>query len=601
MSKPNQRPSQPVQPIKVSAKPTETSANIIGGDQPLVIRFAALWLALLAFVLYYPSISYTFTELDDSIFIRDFAEYNENLKNIVAAFGRGLFNATKDPYYRPVFSDSMIVNYHLAGVEKIGSYHFVNVLLHIGSVLLLYKLFLKLHIRQLHAFLLAALFAVIPVLTQAVAWIPGRNDTLLAVFTLSFFIFAISYSEEGKKNHLALSVLFLLLALFTKETAVFSAPAAFILLIFALGTPLKSKNNLTLYGSWVACFAIWYLARAAATVHITTTIGTGQMVTDFLHRLPIIIQYLGKIFFPFNLSVFPIQEDTVYYFGLAAVALITALLFLSKNVNWKVVGAGFALFIFFLLPALLVPGNLNEQVFEHRLYLPVVGILIVLSQTALFKKLADKQLLIAVLAVCGVFSVVTFNHEKNFSDAFAFWHQAASTSPHSAYANMMLGAREDKAIQEKSFEMISSDERKNWIKEPGENLQKSFELFHKAYQLNPQEKYLNFYYGCMLQKKDSVMASEAYFLKEKKISDYYECDFYLARISMMKQDTVGAMNYLKSYLQKDPANPQASNNLLLMYFSRGQFKEAKDLATRMRMSNLPVPAEIQQRLNAMPL
>ncbi len=600
MSKPNQKPQQPVQPIKTPAQPTGRPANITGANEPLSIKFAALWLALLAFVLYYPSISYTFTELDDSIFIRDFAEYNDNLKNIIGAFGRGLFNATKDPYYRPIFSDSMIMNYHISGIE-IGSYHVVNILLHVASVLLLYKLFLKLHFRQLHAFLLAAIFAVIPVLTQAVAWIPGRNDTLLAVFTLSFFIFAISYSEEGKKNHLLFSILFLLLALFTKETAVFVAPAAFILLLFVLGTSFKSKNNLTLYGSWVGCFAVWYIARAAATVHITTTIGAGQMLTDFLHRLPIIIQYLGKIFFPFNLSVFPIQEDTVSYFGLAAVALIAALLFFSKNVNWKVVAAGFTVFLFFLLPALLVPANLNEQVFEHRLYLPVIGILIVLSQTAIFKKLADKQLLIAVLAVCSVFFVVTFNHEKNFSDAFAFWHQASATSPHSAYANMMLGAREDKAIQEQSFEIVSSDERKTWIKEPGENLQKSFELFTKAYQQNPNEKYLNFYYGCMLQKKDSVMASEAYFLKEKKISDYIECDFYLARIAMMKQDTTGAMNYLKSYLQRAPANPQANNNLLLMYFSRGQFKEAKDLATRMRMAGLPVPAELMQKLNAMQL
>ena len=35
-----------------------------------------------------------------------------------------------------------------------------------------------------------------------------------------------------------------------------------------------------------------------------------------------------------------------------------------------------------------------------------------------------------------------------------------------------------------------------------------------AYQLNPNEKYLNYYYGVMMQHQDSMFESEKYFLKE---------------------------------------------------------------------------------------
>jgi predicted membrane-bound mannosyltransferase len=159
----------------------------------------------------------------------------------------------------------MILNYRFSGDMPSG-YHFVNVLLHIASVLLLYRLFGKLGLKSLHCFLLSLLFAVHPVLSQAVAWIPGRNDTLLAVFVLLFFINSINYTTTGKTNNLALSGLFLLLAFFTKETAVFAAPAAFALLVLYKDTKVQDRNMYPQYIVWVVCFGIWFAARSAATI-----------------------------------------------------------------------------------------------------------------------------------------------------------------------------------------------------------------------------------------------------------------------------------------------------------------------------------------------
>ena len=107
-----------------------------------------MWLAIAAVVVYLPSIFFGFTELDDSIFVRDFQAYNEDLSNIIRAFGRGLFDATKDPYYRPLFSDAMILNYRISGPEGIWGYHAVNILLHVTTVVLLFKLFRRLNIKE---------------------------------------------------------------------------------------------------------------------------------------------------------------------------------------------------------------------------------------------------------------------------------------------------------------------------------------------------------------------------------------------------------------------------------------------------------------------
>ncbi len=592
---PTKTSARPATPLPVQQK--EQKSWFPHGSAAASIPNPLIWLGLLAMLMYLPTLWFGFTELDDSIFIREFRDYNEDIRNLVTSFQRGLFDATKDPYYRPVFHDSVILNFQLFK-EEVGGYHFFNVLLHVTSVLLLYKVLVKLKIREFHAFLLAAIYAVHPVISQAVAWIPGRNDTLLAVFTLSFFIQVFNFTEHRKMQSLGWSVLFLLLAFFTKETAVFVPPAAFVLIVFGMGRNWLDRDNLKLYGSWAGVFLVWFVARRMATVQSGSMNNIAKMAGDFLHRTPLVIQYLGKIFLPFNLSVFPIQEDTVYYFGFAAVAILGALLFFSKEVNWRIVGIGFGFFILFLVPALLVPNNLNEQTFEHRLYLPLIGILLVLTQTVPFKKLSDRNLLIGGAVLCLLLGVVNYFHQKNFTDPFAFWHQAAETSPHSAYATMMLAAREEGPQQQMSYDMYNSDERKALIKTDAENLQLSFSLFRKAYSLNPKEKYLNYYYGVMLQKKDSVLASEPYLLAEKNTSGYYECDFYLARVAMMKHDTIGSMNYLKNFITKVPTSPQANNNLLLMYYTRGQIAEAKALAAKMQTLGLTVPPELMQRLNS---
>ena len=555
--------------VTLKAAPQAAKKKFPEATRVVTIRYPLLWLALAVLVVYAPTLNFGFTELDDSIFIREFHAYNEDLNNFLAAFTRGLFDATKDPYYRPIFADSMQFNY-LLFKQNIAGYHLFNLMIHMGAVMLLYNLFLKLRVKELSAFILTLIFAVHPVLTQAVAWIPGRNDTLLAIFTFSFLISVITYAEKGQLPMLFLSILCLLLAFFTKETAVFAAPVAFILLVFLLGYKWTSQRNIVMYGTWVACFAVWFIARAHATVQ-PTHMPVVQMLGDLIHRLPLIWQYIGKIFLPYDLSVFPIQQDTPDIPGLIAIAALVTVFYFSKDINWRYVLVGAGVFLLFLLPALLVPSTLNEQSFEHRLYMPIIGILLLLPQTFIFKKATDGSLLRYGIVLCVLLSVISYMHQRNFKDPLSFWTQAAATSPHSAYANMMLAARLD-------------------------DVSKSEELFRKAYQLNPKEKYLNFYYGKMLQMQDSVLASESHLLYEKKTSGYYECDFYLARVAMMKKDTVGSADYLKSYLKADPASGPANNNLLLIDMSIGKLDDAREQVKHMRSVGMPVPPQILQHL-----
>ncbi|MBK6481864.1 MAG: tetratricopeptide repeat protein [Chitinophagaceae bacterium] len=536
------------------------------------IPYPGMLLAVAVMFLYASSINLGFTELDDSIFIKERQSYNEDLSNLVTSFKRGVFNETEDVYYRPILLNSFILNYQLSGTA-IKGYHVVNILLHLIAVLLLYQLLMKLRFRKTEAFLLTLFFAIHPVLTQAVAWIPGRNDTLLAVFLFTFFIGLINYSNHGKPAAFILQLVTLLLAFFTKETTVFAAPVALLLLVLCLEKKIFEMRSMLLYGSWLLAFILWYYVRSLATLK-EEQMQFGSVLAALPSRLPVIVQYFGKIILPLNLNVFPITKDTSNVYGLIAVALIAAGLFFSKDRNNKIVIAGIGTFLLFLVPVLLVPASLNDQDFEHRLYLPIVGVLLLLTQTILFRNnINDKTIFFGGIGMCLVLAIINFNHQGKFKDANTFWTEAVKGSPNSAYANMMLGARLSETDSIKSEQYMKA-----------------------AHALNPDEKYLNYYLGKMALDKDSIPEAEAYFLKEIKKSAYYECYFHMARIAFIKNDFEGAIGYLTTYLSKTPDDEQANNNLLLLYLQTNKMEEARIQLKRMRQLGLAIPPEAIERL-----
>lgn len=543
-------------------------------EKNLLLRYAVPLLITAVLMVYLPTLRLGFTELDDSIFIKEQKAYNQDLSNLITSFKRGVFNPTEDVYYRPLLLNSFILNYQISG-EDISGWHLVNVLLHLAAVLLLFYLLRKIGLNEVSTLLLTLFFAIHPVLSQAVAWIPGRNDTLLAIFTFGFLLSVFKYVEENKIGWLLLQGMLLLCALFTKETAVFTAPVAWVLLVLMKDQKVFSPRMWFMYVTWLAGGLIWFYIRSEATLK-NEQLQAADMLTTLPTRLIVLIQYLGKILLPVKLSVFPILQDTSNVYGFVALALLAAVFFFTRNRNWKVIGAGMAVYLLFFIPALLVPASLNDQDFEHRTYLPMMGMLIVLSETVLLRnKLSQSVLLLCGLAVCVVLSIMNVNHQNNFKDPVTFWTAAVNTSPHSAYANMMLGARIDKVDRQRSEELI-----------------------RKSYELDSTEKYINYYMGVMLQEHDSVLASESYFQKEIRKSDYYMCYFHLARVAFEKGDKLSAISQLETFLDRAPADPQANNNLLLLYLDTKQNDKARELVQRMKSFGMEVPPAIEQQLNA---
>ena len=148
--------------------------------------FVFLTLAVVIFSLYGRTLFFDFSYYDDDVLILERQEFL-NFSNIGKIFSNTVFGEGRDQFCRPILNLTFLVEKYLYGTKPFG-YHLINLLLHLFSVFSLFLLF-TLKYDKKKTFIVCLLFACHPAVVQAVAWIPGRNDSLLALFIiLSLYI-----------------------------------------------------------------------------------------------------------------------------------------------------------------------------------------------------------------------------------------------------------------------------------------------------------------------------------------------------------------------------------------------------------------------------
>jgi len=108
--------------------------------------------------------------------------------------------------YRPLSTLSYMFNYAVLGnAERSTGYHWTNFMLHLGNVLLVYALSLRLMGTRVRAFAVAALWSVHPVLTESVTYIVGRPELLAGAGVLGgFLLYLVATETSGLRRWAAL-------------------------------------------------------------------------------------------------------------------------------------------------------------------------------------------------------------------------------------------------------------------------------------------------------------------------------------------------------------------------------------------------------------
>lgn len=527
-----------------------------------------LWIAVLGLVVYFRALFFGFVYFDDDRLILQNFEQLSSLKNILAAFRTDMDWQSPGIYYRPLVTWSFMADALWSGKDPLG-YHLTNLALHLLASGLFLRLLLVLGFPRGISFFFGSLFVCHPALAHAVAFIPGRYDTLLAVLSLGTAITFLRHPMSG--SGFWLHVLLFAAALFTKETALV-LPA--VLLAGHLLT--KGRRDWGRVGRaailWAVGLGAFLLLRWPVVRDASFQLNTPA------ENLAGLYGYLGKALFPLNLSVMPVPEDVNPAWGMAALALLTgaALLGGIRRRGHFLLGA--AWFLLFLAPT-VVRALGFAYLLEQRLYLPLMGLFIMLMELGALHRIA-RQRWARALAVAAVllFAGLTFRHSSAFADDLSFWGNAARTSPHSHLAHSILGQR------------LAAAQR--WEEAEPELV--------TAVRLRPEDPRLWHDLG-LVQYQMGNYSPAAESFAQAIARDSLSADFglflQLARAQVKLERWGQAESTLLRALARDPDGAESNNLLSYVYYRLGDRQRSLLHYRRSVAAGLPYDPRVEERIS----
>ena len=513
-----------------------------------------IWISLFGFITYARSLFFGFTYLDDNVLILDNLFFLKDIGNIFRAFTIEVFHVlhSSAAYYRPLLTISYMLDAIISGQSPF-MYHFSSVVIHLVVSSLVFLLFVKLNYSKALAFIFGSIFAIHPLLAQAVSWIPGRNDSLLALFVIPAFIFFAEYTKSKNAKHLKWHWVFFALSLFTKESAIFLPGVMIFYYLMFLGNNNLLKTVKQMSAGWVVIAIIWYILRKIALVNpIEYT--SWNMLVSVINNTPATILYLGKVFFPVNLSVLPTLEDSTLVWGFIALLVLSTLLWLSKNSSYKHILFGLAWFLVFLVPSFIRPSpEYVADFIEHRMYVPLIGLFFVIAEIRWLKSFEFDKSIKGVFYLLLIFtlSVFTISHTGKFKDRLSFWKNAVENSPQHPLAHKNLGA------------MYYLDG----------NIDEAEKEFTKAMNLNSEESMIYNNLGLIYFQKGDLAKAEEFFQKELKQNPVYDNAYFNWGLVYYQkgQEKKAEEMWLKT-VEINPDHADALRNLAIYY---SQIKDTK--------------------------
>jgi protein O-mannosyl-transferase len=391
--------------------------------------------ALAALTMHLRTFAFGFVDLDDRDLIVDDHASLVGPGALARLFGRS-YLAVVDAghaYYRPLVTASYALDARMWGVDPHG-YHLTNTAIYGAAAALVYALLSLTRVGSGVALAGALAFAVHPALVPAVAWIPGRNDALLALFALGAWVaFAVDRERPARRWKVAHLALFAA-AMGTKETAAV-LPWVWMVHAWALPGPGERRDGPPRGGSrWTAYAVGWTVVlglRAALKPPDSIHLAEG------LRSLPsLLLASLGQIVLPLEPTAIAVARDVPVGACVGCAGALGAAILLARGARRRVAALGLATFVASLVPVAMTGGTL---LVGCRLVLPACGVLLVVGEILRALPIPPRSLAAGGVAVVTGLAAMTAGSEAAYRDPRRFATAMADASPHCALAHVCLG------------------------------------------------------------------------------------------------------------------------------------------------------------------
>ena len=466
--------------------------------------------------------------------------------------------------YYPLLFSSYWLQQRLWG-DSTTSYHLVNLLLHIGCVVLVLKILRFLRVPG--AELAAIIFALHPVNVETVAWISERKNTLSGVFALAATLWYLKFDDRRTRQTYAFALGLFLLGLLSK-TAIVALPLAWLVILWWKGGAISLRRDV------VPVVPFLFLSAAAGLM--TSWVEYGNMgyrskVLDLslLDRCLIAGRafwfQLSKLLWPSNLMFVYRRWDinpALWWQYLFPIGVLVLLLILWNVRRWsRAPFAGVLIYLLLLLPSL---GFLNIYFFiysfvaDHWQYLACLGIITPCASgiVLLTERLKRWQAWLepgVTLVIAGLLFVVTSHQSRMYTDIETLYRTTIARNPACWMAQVNLGN----------------------ILYKVNRIPEAMDLFKQASEIKPAVAHYSLGNAFMGKGRTSDAIRE--YQQALRIDpDYAEAHNNLASALLLTGRTSDAIAEFEQALRINPGYAQAHNNLANALVQTGRASEAID-------------------------
>jgi len=523
---------------------------------------------------------------------------------------------------------SFALNYRLGGLEPAG-YHAVNLLLHLLNAVFVYLLVqLIFRTPSMAGFLAgetgryvrapmaigfgaAILFVTHPLQTQAVTYLTQRVAVMATFFYLGA-VLCYGWSRLCRKRVnaaglLGLSLLLAVAGVLSKENAV-TIPLTILLfeMTFFRGELRRRFLQLAWYLLPLVVVPMFMLGRIGfssdllgAVSRMTAEGGAPPRMTYLLTQFPVVVSYLRLFLFPAGqnldhdvpLRSTPLDPVVIASFLLlAAVAAAGVRLWLASRRTDPGAGALSGLVAFgigWLFITLSIESGaipIRDVMFEHRLYLPSVGLVMAITAAGWWLVIrwgGDDGLRRGTIRFVGlvgavgvVLGVATYMRNRIWQDEVTLWKDVVAKSPAKARAHGSLGH----AYQRSGFPDEALGSYREAVRlAPGDHVARNnlgtiylgrkqpeaaLEQFREALRSAPASIGITYNLGLALAGLDRLGEAEAAYRTVIGIDARHDSAFNNLGIVLFRQKRFAeAESAFREAVRINPGNESASQNL----------------------------------------
>ena len=310
--------------------------------------------------------------------------------------------STINNFFRPMVKLSYLLNYTLFGTNT-PFYAATTILIHLGNVLLLYILILRITRRIIPASITSLVFGISPLYSEITLWSAARPDSIMFLFILSSLIVVAKPGKQIKKRDFFLLFIFGLGAACSKET--------WIILPFVLISFLILIKKYTIRDAVKSSFVIIFLLILYLVFFIVVPIiSNAPSPTNYAdYDMNYGLKKVGYLIFKYtgfgNLYTGEIWQILLVFVSFSGFGF---LLFCQKN---RLAFWGMAFMILSMLPTILIkyaPSRYN--------YLPLMGFYIMVIAFFekgiewLSKKYKIKKIYISIVIITTLVFYLSFQY-----------------------------------------------------------------------------------------------------------------------------------------------------------------------------------------------